>query len=220
MSYKTIIFDLDGTLLDTLVDLTNSVNYTLSYYHKPNRTIEEIRNFVGNGVRILLKRSFPTPLTESFLNEALEVFRSHYSVHLNDHTKMYEGLEPVLIKLSDQNKQLAIVSNKLDNAVKQLNLQYFSSYIPLAIGTPSNYKKPHPYCVHQVMEHYHSIAEETIYVGDSEVDIQTAHNAGLKCIGVSWGFRGHDFLKEHGADFIVDTPEHLLTLLEGESHNS
>ena len=214
MNYKTIIFDLDGTLLDTLVDLTNSVNHTLSIYHEPNRSIDEIRTFVGQGVSILLKRSFTTPLSDSMLNEALEVFRTHYFVHMNDHTCIYDGLESVLLTLSNQDKQLAIVSNKLDHAVKQLNEEYFSSYIPLAIGTPASYKKPDPYCLYQVMEHYQSCANDTIYVGDSEVDIQTAHNAGLKCIGVSWGFRGHQFLKEHGADYIVDSPEELLGIIE------
>ena len=101
MRYQTIIFDLDGTLLDTLVDLTNSVNHTLTHYQQPNRSIDEIQSFIGNGVRILLQRSFPTPMTESFLEEALSVFRSHYSIHMNDHTKMYEGLEPVLCKLKE-----------------------------------------------------------------------------------------------------------------------
>ena len=213
MRYQTIIFDLDGTLLDTLVDLTNSVNHTLTHYQEPTRSIQEIQSFIGNGVRILLQRSFQKPLTEAFLEDALNVFRTHYSIHMNDHTRMYEGLEPVLCALKEHNKELAIVSNKLDQAVKELNQQYFSDYIPLAIGTPSNHKKPDPYSVLQVIQHYHSTPNKTIYVGDSEVDITTAHNAGIKCIGVSWGFRGHNFLKEHGADIIVDTPQELLEML-------
>lgn len=213
MNISTIIFDLDGTLLDSLKDLTNSVNHTMTHYGFPTRSIDEVKSFVGNGVKILLKRSFPYQRTEDQLNEALAVFRSHYELHMNDHTTIYDGLEPILNELGNTDKNLAIVSNKLDSAVQLLNQRFFYPHIPLAIGTPPDHKKPDPYSIYQIMEHYHTDSSQTIYVGDSEVDIETAHNAGIKCIGVSWGFRGHSFLQKHKADYIVDTPNDLLKLL-------
>lgn len=213
MKYGTVIFDLDGTLLDTLQDLANSVNYVLRQFGFPERSLSEVRSFVGNGVKILLKRSFSHQLEEEDLMRALDVFRKHYAMHMNDHTGMYEGIEELLIHLHEKELNLAIVSNKLDSAVKELNQLYLKKYVPLAVGTPPERKKPDPYSVQEVMKHYNSTVNDTIYVGDSDVDIETAHNAGLKCIGVSWGFRGRKFLEEHGADFVIDHPSELLSLL-------
>lgn len=214
MAYKTIILDLDGTLLDTLVDLMNSVNHTLTHYGCPKRSIDEIRSFVGNGVKVLLKRSFPYELSEAKAEEALEVFREHYAVHLNDHTKPYDGILSMLDSLNHAGYYTAIVSNKLHSAVCDLNDRYFKGYVSLAIGTPPESKKPDPYCVNQVMNYYHCNTKETIYVGDSEVDIQTARNANIPCIAVTWGFRDRDFLADHKPDYMVDHPDELLALIK------
>ncbi|MBE5959898.1 MAG: HAD-IIIA family hydrolase [Lachnospiraceae bacterium] len=213
MKIKTIIFDLDGTLLDTLRDLQESVNHTLTHYQYPPRTLDEVRRFVGNGVRVLLTRAFPAGTSEERIEEALVIFRNHYSVHMYDHTRLYEGIDAMLSELSKAGYRLAIVSNKMDSAVKDLDQKFFNGMIELAIGAPKEHKKPDPYAVLKVMEALSCTPEECLYVGDSEVDIETAHNASLPCVGVSWGFRGHEFLKEHEAHFIIDHPSELISLL-------
>lgn len=213
MNIKTVIFDLDGTLLDTLKDLQESVNHTLAHYEYPLRTLDEVRNFVGNGVRVLLTRAFPAGTSDAMIEEALVIFREHYSVHMYDHTCLYDGIETMLFDLKEAGYRLAIVSNKMDSAVKDLAASFFNGTIDLAIGAPKEHKKPDPYTVLKVMKNFSCTPEECIYVGDSEVDIQTARNASLRCVGVAWGFRGHDFLKEHGTDFIIDHPSELLALL-------
>lgn len=208
--YQTVIFDLDGTLLDTLADLTNSVNHVLQTFGYPTRSIDEVRSFVGNGVKILLKRSFP-PIDEELLEKAYVVFSQYYAIHMYDNTKPYNNVITLISSLGNRN--LAIVSNKTNNAVEELNKRFFTPYINTAIGTPPEYKKPHPYSIFEVMKHFNSDSSNSIYVGDSDVDIETAHNAGLLCIGVSWGFRGRNYLLSHGADYVVDTANELLHLL-------
>ena len=214
MKIKTIIFDLDGTLLDTLKDLQESVNHTLAHYHYPLRSLDEVRRFIGNGVRILLTRAFPEGTSEAMIEEALVIFRNHYSTHMYDNTCLYKGIDTMLSTLSNAGYRLAIVSNKMDSAVKELDLKFFNGMIELAMGAPKEHKKPDPYTVLEVMKAFSCPADECIYVGDSDVDIETAHNASLRCIGVSWGFRGRDFLDEHGADFIIDHPSELISLIQ------
>lgn len=210
MKYKTIIFDLDGTLLDTLEDLKNSVNYTLEKFHYPTRTLSEVRSFIGNGVKVLLTRAFPMNTPIAVIEEALIVFREHYEIHMYDNTCLYPGVVELLAQLKDENYRLAIVSNKLDRAVKELNERFFKDYISLAIGTSSNAKKPNPFHVLEAINSLDSTITDTIYVGDSDVDIETARNAGIPCVGVSWGFRGRAFLEEHHADYIIDHPSELI----------
>lgn len=214
MKYNTIIFDLDGTLLNTLQDLTASVNHTLTHYGYPERTLEEIRSFIGNGVRILLTRAFPKDFPEDSRAEALEIFRKHYAVHMYDTTCLYEGIDAMLHTLHQKGYKLAIVSNKLNSAVQELNQRFFSDTIRLAIGTGEKAKKPNPYYVLEAIKELGSDRSDAIYVGDSDVDIETAANAGIPCIGVSWGFRGRDFLQQHHADYVIDTPEQLLQLFK------
>lgn len=214
MRYNTVIFDLDGTLLDTLEDLKNSVNYVLSQYNYPTRTLEEIRNFIGNGVKVLLMRSFPEHTSMDEIEDALILQRDYYSSHMYDNTTLYSGINEMLTSLKQADYQLAIVSNKTDSAVKELNNRFFHKFIELAIGTRSDAKKPNPSCVFEAINTLKSIPETSIYVGDSEVDIETAHNAGIPCIGVSWGFRGREFLVAHGADYVIDFPTELPSLLK------
>lgn len=214
MKYNTIIFDLDGTLLDTLEDLKNSVNYTLEKFNYPLRTLYEVRSFVGNGVKVLLTRSFPVNTTEKMIEEALIIFRKHYAEHMYDNTCLYPGVTNLLTQLVNSNYRLAIVSNKLDSAVKELNERFFKDFISLSIGTSENAKKPNPFHVLETIKALGSTIEETVYIGDSEVDIETANNAGIPCIGVSWGFRGREFLEAHHADYVIDEPRELLKILE------
>ncbi len=213
MRYQTVIFDLDGTLLDTLEDLTNAVNYTMEQYAYPTRTLDEVRGFIGNGVAVLVRRCAPPHTPEDRFPGMLDCFRAFYKEHMYDHTAPYAGVLSMLEEVKKAGIATAIVSNKLDSATKQLNQRFFVPHNQLAIGTPAEYKKPHPHSIFDAIERLDSKANDTIYVGDSEVDIETARNAGIPCIGVSWGFRTHDFLKLNGADYVIDSPDELLPLL-------
>ncbi len=212
--YKTVIFDLDGTLLNTLIDLRNSVNFALREFGFPERTTDEIRSFIGNGVVKLMERSTPDGTDEKTRTECLDVFRKHYLLHMADNTAPYDGVSDVLRKLRDKGIKTAVVSNKLHTAVVGLCEDYFPSLIDVALGvTTEDERKPAPVNVIKAMEICGSDRESTIYVGDSDVDVQTAHNAELKCIGVTWGFRDKEVLIENGCDFIAESPDKLLELL-------
>lgn len=213
MNYSGIIFDLDGTLLDTLQDLTNSVNHALSTCGYPIRTLLEIQNFVGNGVAKLIERAVPPNLTQVEYEHCLLLFRSHYMQHMYDTTKPYDGILSSLSELHADGYYLAVVSNKLDAAVCKLNELFFKKFISVAIGTPQDAKKPNPSCVFTASKQLHLPISSCIYVGDSEVDIQTAKNANIPCIGVAWGFRGRTYLEEHHADYVIDSPKELRQLL-------
>ncbi len=213
MKYQTVIFDLDGTLLNTLTDLHASVNAALCARSFPTRTIEEVRNFIGNGVATLMKRSAPANVSAFEAEELLAVFRKHYLQHMYDHTAPYDGILPLLKNLHRKGIQTAIVSNKLDEATKEMNHRFFEEYNHIAIGAPPDKKKPNPYSVHQAMKLLGADKSRTVYVGDSDVDEETARNAGIACIGVSWGYRGRKFLEALPLAAIADTPEELFSLL-------
>lgn len=207
----TVIFDLDGTLLDTLDDLADSVNYCMKKYGCPLRTREEVRQMVGNGVRVLMEKAMPQGADHPQFSQCSADFSSYYKEHMLDTTKPFEGIDRLLEELDRRGFQLAIVSNKFDAAVKGLNETFFASHIPVAIGeSPSVARKPAPDTVFRAMEELGADPEKTIYVGDSDVDLATAKNAGLPCICVNWGFKDTDFLKAHGAGRIVSSPEELL----------
>ena len=212
--YDTVIFDLDGTLLNTLEDLTDSVNYALKLHGYPERTIEEIRSFVGNGVARLMELSIPDGRNNPLFEKCLEDFRSHYSKNMQNKTDAYKGIRELLVQLSEKNYKMAIVSNKFDKAVKGLNQVYFGQYIKVAIGESENVsKKPAPDTVFKALEELGSTADKAVYVGDSEVDVKTAKNSGTVCVGVTWGFRGRKLLEEKGADYIIDKPIELLEII-------
>lgn len=212
--YDTVIFDLDGTLLNTLEDLTDSVNYALKLHGYPKRTIEEIRSFVGNGVARLMELSIPDGRNNPLFEKCLEDFRSHYSGNMRNKTDAYKGIRELLVQLSEKNYKMAIVSNKFDKAVKGLNQVYFGQYIKVAIGESENVsKKPAPDTVFKALEELGSTADKAVYVGDSEVDVKTAKNSGTVCVGVTWGFRGRKLLEEKGADYIIDKPIELLEII-------
>lgn len=213
---KAIIFDLDGTLLDTLEDLKNGVNAALREYHLPQRTLEEVRRFVGNGVRNLILQAVPGGAEHPDFEEILLFFQTYYKAHCKEYTGPYQGIPEVLKELADQGILMAIVSNKFDTAVKELNEEHFGTYIRAAIGElPNVARKPAPDMVYQALDILGVEKSQAVYIGDSEVDVQTAKNAGLSCIAVTWGFRDEEILRECGAESIVHTPEELLTFLLG-----
>lgn len=213
--YDTIIFDLDGTLLNTLDDLADSVNYALKLNNFPCRKIDEVRCFVGNGVGRLMKLSVPDECSNEQYEKCLLDFRTHYSANMQNKTCAYDGIMELLKKLYNKNYKMAIVSNKFDEAVKALNKVYFQEYVKVAIGESENIsKKPAPDTVFKALKELGSKAESALYVGDSEVDIMTAKNSSVKCISVTWGFRDMDTLKQYGANLIIHAPNELLSIVE------
>jgi phosphoglycolate phosphatase len=214
MKYNTIIFDLDGTLLNTLEDLCDSVNYALTTRGYATRTLEEVRCFVGNGIGRLMRLSVPQNCTEEETAICLAAFKEQYERNMQHKTRPYNGIMELLLNLNRFNYKIAVVSNKFDPAVKSLTKTYFGNLIPVAIGETLEIKrKPAPDSVFAAIKELHSDLHRTVYIGDSEIDVLTAKNAGLPCIGVTWGFRSREVLRDAGADYLIDTPRELLTLL-------
>lgn len=214
MTYKTYIFDLDGTLLDTLGDLAASVNYALRTHGLPEHSIDEVRRFVGNGVRKLMERAVPEGADNPLFEEAFATFRQYYMAHSLDTTRPYEGIPETLAALKACGCRLAVVSNKMMVATQALCSHFFPDTIEVAIGeheAEGIRKKPAPDTVIAALKTLGVGKEDAVYVGDSDVDIQTAHNSGLPCISVLWGFRDRDFLKQHGAETFISTPSDLLS---------
>lgn len=212
--YKTIVFDLDGTLLDTLDDLYAAVNAALGKYGLPLRTREEVRTFVGNGAVNLMRRASDGKWE---IDELMQVFNSYYKAHCADKTKPYDGILELLQYLKAQGVQTAVLSNKPDFAVKMLVKDYFGDLCSIALGENEKEgirKKPAPDALYSVLKTLGAEKSTAVYVGDSEVDIQTAKNAGVDCISVSWGFKTREFLLQNGATTIVDTPNDLLEILK------
>lgn len=211
----TILFDLDGTLLNTLEDIADGVNYALRKLNFPERTLEEIKYFIGNGVVKLIDRAVPSGTTEEDKAACLALNKEYYSAHVNSKTQPYEGIMPLLKELKEKGYKVAVISNKYDSAVKDLCKLYFSDYVTVAVGNRAGVPtKPAPGSVFTALEELGSTQSRAVFVGDSDVDVHTGHNAGLKCIGVSWGFRGRDFLEKEGADTVIDHPKEFLTALE------
>ena len=214
---KYIIFDMDGTLLDSLTDLQNTLNYCFSKEGFPEKTYQEVRSFVGNGLRKLIERAVPQGTKEEKIDQILEVFKPHYMAHCMDFTAPYEGVVEMLAQLKEAGYKMAIVSNKADEALKHLSEQFFGEYIDVAIGERAGMnKKPAPDLVYLAMEEIGATKENTVYIGDSEVDYQTAVNSGLKCISVLWGFRDKDLLESYGAKCFANTPNDVVKMLEEE----
>jgi len=210
--YDTYIFDLDGTLLNTLNDLAASVNYALRTYHLPEHSVEEVRWFVGNGVRKLMERAIPEGEKHPSFEQIFKTFRQHYMLHSLDTTSPYEGVPKMLSDLKDNGCRLAVVSNKFYQATQQLCAHFFPDTIQVAIGeheAAGIRKKPAPDTVEEALRQLGTTRDHAVYVGDSEVDLATAHNALLPCISVLWGFRDKEFLLQHGATNFVSTPEEI-----------
>ena len=210
-NYHTYIFDLDGTLLDTLDDLAASTNYALRANGLPERTVDEVRAFVGNGVRKLMQRAVPDGELNPRFNQAYDTFRRHYSEHDLDTTAPYPGIIATLNQLRSRGKRIAVVSNKFCTATENLCRHFFSQQVEVAIGEKETIrKKPAPDTVLEALRQLGVGKDGAVYVGDSDVDIMTAANSGLPCISVLWGFRSRDFLLEHGAQTLISRPEELL----------
>lgn len=210
----TVIFDLDGTLLDTLEDLKNATNYALKTCKMPERTLEEVRCFVGNGVKNLMIRAVPGGEENPQFERAFDTFKEYYGAHCNDATRAYDGIPALLQELKNNGYAMAIVSNKIDSAVQELKNRYFPQ-VEVAIGDRENLsRKPQPDSVYLALKELGRRKEEAVYVGDSDVDLDTARNAGLPCISVLWGFRDKAFLTEHGAKCFVEKPMEITDVLK------
>ena len=212
-SYSTYIFDLDGTLLDTLGDLAASVNYALRTHGMPEHSVDDVRRFVGNGVRKLMERAVPDGADNPRFDTVFATFRQHYMAHSLDTTRPYEGIPEAREALKARGCHLAVVSNKMMAATQELCRHFFPDTIEVAIGEDEAAgirRKPAPDTVFAALKALGVGKENAVYVGDSDVDIQTACNAGLPCISVLWGFRDRDFLLQNGAETFISTPSELL----------
>ena len=214
MRYQTAVFDLDGTLLDTLEDLYLATNTALESHSLPRRSRDEVRMFVGNGVEMLIRRAVPSCTDEKTTLAVLADFKTTYAAICEDHTRPYDGIMEMLAALREKGIRVAVVSNKFDAAVKQLCQKYFGDLVEVAIGERAGVrKKPAPDTVYEALKELGMTATGAVYIGDSDVDIQTARNCGMPCISVTWGLRDKDFLLQSGAEILVDIPERLLGVI-------
>lgn len=212
--YRLAIFDLDGTLLDTLDDLYNAVNYALGEFSFPLRSKDEVRRFIGNGVKKLMERATPDGTDDKTNESCLRVFREYYLSHMRDFTLPFGGTKELLFSLREKGILIAVVSNKLHEAVKELCDDYFPGLIDEAIGVShESERKPNAINVLKAMKLFDADTDTAVYIGDSEVDVQTAHNAGLECIGVTWGFRTKEELLEAGCEYIADSCNEVYNLI-------
>ena len=213
MRYHTYIFDLDGTLLDTLTDLAASCNYALRTHGMPEHSIDDVRRFVGNGVRLLMERAVPGGAGHPDFEATFATFREHYMQHSLDTTRPYPGIPEVLAELKKRDCRLAVVSNKMMAATVELCHHFFPDTIEVAIGeneAAGIRKKPAPDTVFAALKELGVEKDGAVYVGDSDVDFKTSVNAGIPCISVLWGFRDRDFLIQHGAKTFISAPSELL----------
>ena len=214
-TYQTYIFDLDGTLLDTLGDLHASCNYALRSHGLPERSLDEVRQFVGNGVKKLMIRATPDKVVCPSLEfeDVYQTFRQHYLLHSLDTTLPYPGIMEMLQTLREQGKNVAVVSNKFYAATQELCRHFFGDLAQVAIGEREGIRrKPAPDTVLEALRQLDAPLQGAVYIGDSDVDIETAHNCDLPCISVLWGFRDRDFLLAHGADTLIHYPQELITI--------
>lgn len=208
---EAIVFDLDGTLLNTIEDLADAVNAALRAVDEPERTLKDVQSFVGNGIGLLMERAVIGGKKNPHFEEAFEAFQAFYHAHSQDKTAPYRGIMGMLEELKSRGIKMAIVSNKIDSVVKELAETFFADYIQVAIGEREGIsRKPAPDTVLEALRVLGVDAAHALYVGDSEVDIQTAQNARMRCISVSWGFKSSQFLEKHGAKEIIDIPTELL----------
>lgn len=212
--YKLAVFDMDGTILDTLEDLKDSTNFALEKCGYPTRSYDEVRRFVGNGIRKLIERAVPEGLTVEQIDRVHEVFTEHYKVHCADKTKAYDGIKPLLEKLRASGVKTAVVSNKADYGVQELCKEYFDGLFDYAVGEREGIRrKPAPDAVNEALRVLGIDKSEAVYIGDSDVDFETAKNAELPCISVLWGFRDEEFLREKGATLFVRDPAEIYDII-------
>lgn len=210
MKYKIVIFDLDGTILNTLDDLADSTNYALKVNGMPERSVEEIKHFVGNGIRKLMERAVPQGTQEDEIVKVHSTFTEYYKIHCADKTRPYDGIKELIERIRSLGIKTAVVSNKADYGVQTLCRDYFPGLFDYAVGEREGiHRKPYPDSVNEVLRCFNVDRTEALYIGDSEVDIQTSANAGMDVCMVGWGFRDENYLKAQGAKFVVHTPEEI-----------
>ena len=211
---NTVIFDMDGTTLDTLIDLAGAVNYVLKRYNMPTHELNEYRQFFGNGIKYAFKCAVPKGTSLEVVDEMLPTFKSYYDIHCLDNTRPYDGILELMKVLKEHHYKIAIVSNKIDSAVQELHKRFFKDYVDVAIGEkPGINRKPAPDMVLEALKKLDSTQKEAVYVGDSEVDYQTAVNSNLSCILVLWGFRDKEQLKDFRAE-VASTPNEIFEILQ------
>ena len=212
---KAVIFDLDGTLLDTIEDLSDSMNYVLSVYGCPVHTLEEIKSYVGNGLRNLVKRAVPAGTDDEMIEDMFRTLVTYYRAHCAIKTRPYNGIPELLEALRNAGIRTAVISNKADNSLQALAEEMFHNAFDYALGATEGVKlKPDAAMVNMALEKLSCAASEAVYVGDSEVDIETAKNAEMLCICVTWGFRTKEALVENGGTVFADTPEEILRIVK------
>lgn len=213
MKDKVLIFDLDGTLLNTIEDLVDSVNYMLDIFNYSQKTIDQVKNSIGDGVYKLIERVIPDGIKNNNFRECVDIFKKHYAKNMFNKTKAYDGILELLKISKNKGYYIAVASNKFDLAVKDLCNRYFPEVIDIALGEnieKGRNKKPSPDIIYKIIEKLQISKENAIYIGDSEVDIQTAKNAKIMCISVSWGYKSGDYLIQHGANNVINKPADLL----------
>lgn len=214
MKYKLAIFDMDGTILDTLVDLANAVNHALAEKNLPQRSFMEIRSYLGNGMLNLIRLSAPKGSSDTEINELKDIFTNYYKAHCAENTKPYSGILELIAELRAQGVKTAVVSNKPDFGVQLLVKEHFPTSFDFAVGEKEGIaKKPAPDSVNAVLEKLNIAHKDAVYIGDSEVDYATAKNAEMDDIIVTWGFRDEDYLQSLGAKTIVHTMDELKAAL-------
>lgn len=219
MNITTCLFDLDGTLLYTLDDLHQSVNFALSQLGMPLRTLEQTRQSVGRGIRVLIERSMPRTASSSEIEQCLTLFKSHYQLHMDDHTRPYEGIIPLLQYLHEHHYKIGVISNKFDGGAKALIRQFFNPYIAVTYGESHQFKpKPAPDMAFQSLSDLQSTPQETILIGDSEVDFATAQNAHLQFVAATWGYRDEKELRTLGVSSFIHHPLDLIGWLKSNEN--
>ena len=215
--YDTVIFDMDGTLLNTIDDLADSVNYMLQKYSFPTKTVAQVCSYVGNGIKLLIERAIPDGADNPKFEEAFECFRAHYEIHCEDKTGPYDGVCDLVKKFKECGYKLAIVSNKFDAGLKILANKFFPE-VEVVVGERESEgvkKKPAPDMVYIAMDQLGSTKEGSVYIGDSDVDFLTAKNSGIDCVSVLWGFRDKEFLEGFGASVFAETPDEVFNIVNG-----
>lgn len=214
MKYKLAVFDMDGTILNTIDDLADSLNYVLRESGYPQRSFEEVLSFVGDGLRTLIERGLPEGVTVQTVDSVLGKFKKYYAVHCSDKTRPYDGIIELLKNLRKGGCLTAVVSNKADDAVSELCEKYFNGLFDYAVGERSGIsRKPSPDSVNEVLSKLGIGRENAVYIGDSDIDIKTAENSGMDAIIVEWGFRERDFLIKNGAKTLVSKAEEIEKII-------
>lgn len=217
MKYELAIFDLDGTILNTLDDLADSLNHVLSQHGFPQHTADEVRMMVGNGILNLIKCALPNNTEQTTIEAVYADFNAYYKLHSADKTKPYDGISEMLQQLKANGVKLAVVSNKADYAVQDLCIKYFGGVFDAVAGEKTGVpKKPAPDGVNNILAVLGIERKNSVYIGDSDVDLQTAANSEMDCIAVNWGFRDEELLRESGAELIVSSPDEIVEIIINE----